>query len=82
MMPIKQGTNLTAVLTQLAGYITITDNVDGHIPFELSMIDFGGLNDTNAQPGVYEIKISTKDLGQRFQCCYSGNHRLTMKHRN
>ena len=61
MMPIKQGTNLTAVLTQLAGYITITDNVDGHIPFELSMIDFGGLNYTNAQPGVYEIKISTKD---------------------
>ncbi|HHU23862.1 MAG: DUF5011 domain-containing protein [Bacilli bacterium] len=61
MMPVKEGYDLTEFITLLAGYITVTDDVDGVIPFTPSMIDFGGLNYQNPQPGEYTVKISTKD---------------------
>ena len=60
MMPVKEGYDLTEFITLLAGYITVTDDGWGYSVYA-KMIDFGGLNYQNPQPGEYTVKISTKD---------------------
>lgn len=56
-----QGTDLTGVVAILADFITITDNVDGNITFNINMVNLDGLNLTNPAPGTYHLVIKTKD---------------------
>jgi hypothetical protein len=59
--PPVQGVDLTEKIGQIAEYISIVDNVDGEIAFDLSMVDLDGLNLTSPAAGTYNIKIQTSD---------------------
>lgn len=61
LLPVAQGYDLTNVIASLAQYISITDNVDGKITFNESMINYNGLNPKSPKPGSYEVMISTQD---------------------
>jgi hypothetical protein len=57
----SQGVDLTEMIATLANYITITDNVEGNIPFSTAMVNWDGLNITSPAAGTYHLEIKTKD---------------------
>lgn len=60
-MPVKEGTDLTSVFTQVLENTTIKDNIDGDITPTMDMVDFDGLTINSVKVGEYNVSISCKD---------------------
>ena len=61
MLPVKEGTNLTNIVSQALENIQIVDNIDGVIPATIEMIDLDGLNLSSANTGTHTLKIQCTD---------------------